>query len=230
VIAPQNNANILTEAIMKNKTMLAVLIAMLMFTVCAAAQELKPIKLPKPDMTGGKPLMQALKLRSTARSFSNKMLTDQQLSDLLWAAFGINRPDSGKRTAPSAVNWQEIDIYVALKSGLFIYDAAKHELTPVMAKDIRAKTGMQGAAAEAPVNFVYVADQERMKGAPSKDDRLLYSAADTGFIAQNVYLYCASEGLSTFVRGLVDKPALSIEMNLRKEQKIILAQSIGYPK
>ena len=212
------------------KSFLAVMLAALIFAGCAAAQELKPIKLLKPDMEGGKPLMQALKARSTARDFSDKMLTDQQLSNLLWAAFGINRPDSGKRTAPSAVNWQEIDIYVALKQGLFVYDAKNHELTPVLAQDVRAKTGVQAAAAEAPVDFVYVADQSRMKGAPTKDDKVLYSAADTGFIAQNVYLYCASEGLSTFVRGLVDKPALSQIMKLSKDQKIILAQSVGYPK
>ncbi|MFA6448530.1 MAG: SagB/ThcOx family dehydrogenase [bacterium] len=217
---------------MKSKTgttIFAALMAAMIFSVCAAAQDLKPIKLPAPDMKGGMPLMEALKARSTSRDFSDKKLTQQQLSNLLWAAFGINRPELGKRTAPSAVNWQEIEIYVALQEGLFTYDAKNNELAPVLANDVRAATGIQAYAAQAPVSLVYVADFSKM-GTATKEDRILYSAADTGFISQNVYLYCASEGLSTFVRGLVDKAALAKILNLRKEQKIVLAQSVGYPK
>ncbi len=214
------------------KTVLTISL-MIVIALCSAltaiAQDLKPISLPEPNMEGGKPLMQALKARSTSRDFSDKQISKQQLSDLLWAAFGVNRPETGKRTAPSAMNWQEIDLYVALAEGLFIYDAKGNTLLPVLAEDIRAATGIQAPAAAAPVNLVYVADFARMKGV-SKDDKELYSAADTGFIAQNVYLYCASEGLATFVRGLIDKPALSATMKLRKDQKIILAQSIGFPK
>jgi len=205
---------------------LAVLLAS---AALVSAQELKPIQLPKPQMDGGKPLMQALKARQSSRSFSSKKLPPQVLGDLLWAAFGINRPDSGQRTAPSAMNRQEIDIYVATADGLYLYEAKKHALQPVLAEDVRAETGRQPFVAEAPVNLVYVADYARMGGG-TDDDKALYSAADTGFISENVYLFCASEGLATVVRGMVPRPALAKMMKLRPDQKIILAQTVGYPK
>ena len=148
---------------------------------------------------------------------------------MLWAAFGVNRPDSGKRTAPSAMNWQEIDIYVATVDGLYLYDAKRHALKPVLAEDIRALTGGQPFVREAPVNLVYVADFSRM-GKAKADDKLFYSAADTGFISQNVYLYCASEGLATVVRGSIDRPDLAKVMRLRPDQRVVLAQSVGYPQ
>lgn len=193
------------------------------------AQEVKPIELPKPQLNGGKPLMQVLKMRSTSREFSAEKLPVQMLSDLLWAAFGINRPDSGKRTAPSARNFQEIDLYLATADGLFLYEAKTHSLKPVLKEDIRALTGRQPFAKDAPVNLVYVADLSKMDRA-SVEDRELFSSADTGFISQNVYLYCASEGLATFVRAMIDRVALAKAMNLRSDQKIVLAQSVGYPK
>jgi SagB-type dehydrogenase family enzyme len=173
--------------------------------------------------------MQVLRDRSSCRSFSSEKLPNQILSNLLWAAFGINRPDTGKRTAPSAVNWQEIDIYVATAEGLYLYDAKTQTLEPVLSGDIRPATGKQDFVKEAPVNLIYVADFSRMGTAP-KEDKELYSAADTGFISQNVYLYCASEGLATVVRGSIDKQTLTKMMKLRPDQKIILAQSVGYPK
>jgi SagB-type dehydrogenase family enzyme len=199
------------------------------FPVSAAAQELKPLELPKPQLDIGRPLMQVLKDRSSSRAFSSERLPLQALSNLLWAAFGVNRPDSGKRTAPSAVNWQEIDIYVATADGLYVYDAKAHRLNPVLAEDIRAATGLQPFVKEAPVNLVYVADLAKT-GNASAADRELYTAADTGFIAQNVYLFCASEGLATVVRGSVDRAALAKVMKLRPDQKIMLAQTVGYPK
>jgi SagB-type dehydrogenase family enzyme len=170
-----------------------------------------------------------LKDRKSSREFSIEKLPIQVLSNLLWAAFGINRPDLGKRTAPSAVNWQEIDIYVAAADGLYLYDAKAHMLNPVLSEDIRALTGRQPFVKEAPLNLVYVADFSRM-GKATNEDKEFYSAADTGFIAQNVYLYCASEGLATIVRALIDRPALGKVMKLRPDQKITLAQSVGYPK
>ena len=193
------------------------------------AQELKPIQLPPPQTEIGKPLMQALKLRQTSRAFASKPLPLQELSNLLWAADGINRPDSGKRTAPSAMNWQEVDVYVALPDALYLYEAKTHTLTPVVAKDLREATGAQSFVKDAPVNLVYVADSTKMKRA-SAEDKTIYSAADAGFIAQNVYLYCASQGLAVVVRGSVDRLALSQAMKLRPEQKIVLAQTVGYPK
>jgi len=193
------------------------------------AEDLKPIQLLKPQVDRGRPLMQVLKDRSSSRSFRSEKLPLQVISNLLWAAFGINRPDTGKRTAPSAVNWQEIDIYIAMAEGLYLYDAKTHILKPVLSADIRAMTGRQEFVKDAPVNLIYVADFSRM-GTATKEDKDLYSAADTGFIGQNVYLYCASEGLATVVRGSIDRQALAKAMKLRPEQKIILAQSVGYPK
>jgi nitroreductase len=195
----------------------------------AAPQPGQPLPLPAPQTEGGKPLMQALKARQSSRSYSSEPLPAQVLSNLLWAACGVNRPDSGKRTAPTAVNWQEIDVYVATADGLYLFDAHAHALNPVLSEDIRALTGTQPFVAQAPVNLVYVADFARM-GRASQADRDFYSATDTGFISQNVYLYCASEGLATVVRGLVDRPALAKRMGLRPDQKIILAQSVGYPQ
>lgn len=193
------------------------------------AQELKPIQLPPPQTEIGKPLMQALKLRQSSRSFDSKPLPLQELSNLLWAADGINRPESGKRTAPSAVNWQEVDIYVALPEALYLYEAKTHSLTPVVAKDLRGATGMQSFVKDAPLNLVYVVDSARARNV-SEDDKKLFSTADVGFIAQNVYLYCASQGLAVVVRGMIDRPSLSQAMKLRPEQRIILAQTVGYPK
>ena len=205
---------------------LAVLLA---FSTLVAAQEPRLIQLPKPQMDGGKPLLQALKERKSTRSFSTEKLPLQTLGNLLWAAFGVNRPDSGDRTAPSAMNRQEIDIYIATADGLYLYEAKGHALQLVLTNDVRAATGMQPFVKEAPVNLVYVADYSRMGGAAG-DDKTLYSAADTGFISQNVYLFCASEGLATVVRGSVPRSALATAMQLRPDQKIILAQTVGYPK
>ena len=179
----------------------------------AFADDLKSIQLPPPQTEIGKPLMQVLKQRQSSRSFASKPLPPQELSNLLWAADGINRPDSGKRTAPSAVNWHE---------------AKTHTLAPVVGKDLREATGKQSFVKDAPLNLVYVVDLARMKDA-SEDDKRLYSGADVGFIAQNVYLYCASQGLAVVVRGSIDRTVLSQSMKLRPEQRIILAQTVGYP-
>jgi SagB-type dehydrogenase family enzyme len=193
----------------------------------ATAQESKDIPLPAPRTDGGRPLMQVLKDRKSDRAFSAKPLSLQVLSDLLWAADGINRPDSGKRTAPSAMNWQEIDIYVVLEKGAYLYDAKDNSLKEVANGDFRKLAGQQPFVKTAPLNLIYVADETKMRGAP--EDRSLYSAADTGFISQNVYLYCASEGLVTVVRGSVDRQALGEALKLPENKKIILAQTVGYP-
>jgi SagB-type dehydrogenase family enzyme len=192
------------------------------------AQELKPVLLPKPQTEIGRPLMQVLKNRSSAREFSPAKLPLQTLANLLWAAFGVNRPDSGKRTAPSAMNWQEVDIYVATSEGLYVYNANAHQLNLVLSEDVRAYTGTQPFVKDAPLNLVYVADLGKTRG--SSPERDMYVAADAGFIAQNVYLFCASEGLATVVRGSIDRLALAKVMRLRADQRIILAQTVGYPK
>lgn len=210
-------------------TVFLLLSGMLILSSAGFGQDFKPVTLPKPKKSGGKPLMQALNDRSSSRSFSSKKLPLQVLSSMLWAAFGVNRPDSGKRTAPSALNWQEIDIYVALAQGLYLYDAGAHVLKPVLAEDIRAASGRQKFTETVPVDLIYVADRSRM-GKASQDKKDLYSAVDTGFIAQNVYLFCASEGLVTVVVDLIDKPALAKKMGLKSDQRIIVVQPVGYPK
>jgi nitroreductase len=197
-------------------------------TLLVFSQELQQVQLPQPQMDGGKPLMQVLKERKSSREFSIEKLSPQVLSNLLWAGFGINRP-GGQRTAPSASNKQEIDIFVASGDGLFLYDAKANQLKQVSTEDIRALTGTQPFVKDAAINLIYVADLAKA-GRTDPAAIELYSGADTGFIAQNVYLFCASEGLATVVRASVDKAALAKAMKLRADQKIVLAQSVGHPK
>lgn len=215
---------------MKNlKTMLFSLgLAMVAFASWTAAAEMADIALPAPRMEGGKPLLQVLNDRQSSRAFSPKALPDQVVSDLLWAAFGINRPDTGKRTAPSALNWQEVDIYAVMKDGAYLYDAQANTLRSVAPGDLREQAGSQAFVATAPLNLVYVADLSKMT-VTDPEDQARYSGADVGFISQNVYLFCASEGLATVVRGLVDRDALAQALNLPIQKKIILAQTVGYP-
>jgi nitroreductase len=193
-----------------------------------AAQDVQAVKLPPPQTDGGKPLMQVLKARHSTREFDTAKLPAQVLSNLLWAGFGVNRED-GRRTAPSAMNWQEMDIYVFLAEGTYIYQARENLLKPVVAGDLRAATGSQAFVATAPLNVVYIADLAKTSRA-QPEQRDSWSAAHAGFIAENVYLYCASEGLNVVVRGLVDKAALAQKLQLRPDQRIWLAQTIGYPK
>ena len=204
------------------------LCALLFATASAVAGEADVIKLPTPQTTGGMPLMQALAARHSSREFAARPLEPQQLSNLLWAAFGVNRAGTDKRTAPSARNWHEIDIYVVLADGTYVYDPVANVLHRILARDVRALTGMQDFVGSAPLNLVNVANWQRMEGA-MEADKDFYAAADTGFIAQNVYLYCASAGLNTVVRGSVDRVALTAALNLTPQQRIILAQTVGYP-
>jgi nitroreductase len=217
---------------MQKKRIIAGLLAaavIVVFSAAVHAEELKPIKLPAPQTEGGKPLMQVLKERKSMREFSDKELPPQMLSDLLWAAFGINRPEKGGRTAPTAKNMQEIDVYVAKAEGLYLYDAKENMLSPVLAGDIRAVTGEQPFVKYAPINLVFVVDYAKMSGMEESSQKF-YAATDTGYISENVYLYCASAGLNTVVRGWVNKPALEKAMKLRSDQKVILAQTVGYPE
>jgi SagB-type dehydrogenase family enzyme len=212
---------------MKIRLMLILLLA---FPVFAYSQEARAvIKLPAPTTQGGMPLMQALKETKSSRDFSAKELPLEVISDMLWAASGINRPQTAQRTSPTAKNMQEIDMYLVKADGVYVYDHKAHALVPVVSGDIRALTGEQPFVKDAPVNLVFVADFAKM-GESSSTDADFYSATDTGFMSQNVYLYCASTGLATVVRGWMYKPALAKAMKLRPDQKIILAQTVGYPK
>jgi SagB-type dehydrogenase family enzyme len=187
----------------------------------------QPIELPPAQKTGGLPLMEALARRATARAFDPAELSRQELSNLLWAAFGINRPD-GKRTAPSARDHREAEIYVLLKPGVFRYDAVKHQLDQISTEDARAWGGVQSFVKDAPVTLVYVADLARMS-LGTLEEKKPFAYIDAGYISQNVYLYCASAGLATGARAMVDRPALGAKLRLRADQLIVLAQSVGRP-
>ncbi len=210
--------------------LIAVLVIVVAAPPCdrAFSEEQEPVRLSKPQIAGN-PLLQILAKRRSSREFSPEPLPLNVLSNMLWAASGINRPESGNRTAPTASNRQEIDIYVATAAGLYLYDAKSNLLKPILPNDIRGMTGTQAFVKSAAVNLIYVADYARM-GAISDETRNLYAAADTGFISENVYLFCACEGLSTVVRASIDRPSLAKVMGLRPDQKIILSQSVGYPK
>ncbi len=212
---------------MKHRLSTMVVLLVVALAGPSVAQELTPVALPAPQTDGGKPLMQALKLRASARAFAPDPLPEQTLSNLLWAAWGINRPLEGRRTAPSARNGQEIDVLVLNATGAYAYDAASHGLKPLVAGDLRALAGTQDFVKDAPVNLVYVADTSRMLGG---SDVQPMAYADAAFIAQNVYLFCASEGLATVVRASVDHPAFAKALKLRESQLVVFAQSVGFPK
>ncbi len=193
------------------------------------SQPAEEIKLPAPEIETGIPLMQALKKRGSSREFSKEKLPLQVLSNLLWAANGVNRPDSQKRTAPSAMNCQNIDIYLAMEDGLYLYAPLEHNLKLILKEDIRGSTGNQDFVKDAPLNIIYVADLSKMTRG-TDEEKSIYSAAHTGFISQNVYLFCASEGLATVIRGLIDRDALHKLLKLRPDQRVVFAQTVGYPK
>jgi SagB-type dehydrogenase family enzyme len=193
-----------------------------------AAQGATVMQLPPSRAQGGTPLIEALKLRRSTREYADRALPPQVLSDLLWAAFGINRP-SGDRTAPYWRHIMVIDIYAAMADGLWFYDPKDHSLQRRSSADIRAATGLQDFVATAPLNLVYVAHGERMHDVPP-EERRLYACVDAGFIGQNVYLFCASEGLATVFRGAVDTRKLARTMELDAEQFVTFAQTVGYPR
>jgi SagB-type dehydrogenase family enzyme len=187
----------------------------------------RSIKLPAPDKRGGLPLMLAIARRRSSREFARKPLPLPILSNLLWAAFGVNRR-SGGRTAPSALDAQEIDVYVALPEGAYLYDAKSHSLRLVASSDLRRITGYQDFVDEAPLDLVYVADHARMRMVPA-GQRESYASAAAGAIAQNVYLYAASEGLATVIRAWIDRSAIADALGLTHDQQVLLSQTVGYP-
>jgi nitroreductase len=272
---------------MKRKLLVHILVALAISISMALgqAQQLQPINLPQPQKTGGKPLMELLNARKSTRRFTSQKLSEQMLSNLLWAAFGQNREiiqsesvaSSGRpgRTAPSGMNLQEIDIYVALAEGVYVYEASSNRLIPVLAKDIRATVNRLQIAAEAAVGLIYVEDTDKRpsmgagapppgaapaapgtpssgtppggsppnaagtlpagappsgtpQGNPGSAARSSSGEVDSGFIGQNVYLFCASEGLGTFFHA-TDRDGLAKTLNLRSAQKVLYSQTVGYP-
>lgn len=186
--------------------------------VSASACAQQNIKLPEPQKSGGMSLMEAIALRQSVRNYDSKAISEQQLSNILWAAYGFNRPD--KRTVPSANNKQAFEVYVALEKGLYLYNAAANTLELKVAKDLRESSGRQPFVKTAPVNLVFVCDTKKQG-----NENMAY--ADCGFISQNIYLVCAAEGLATVVRGMVGS-SLHEDMGLSADQKVIMAQTIGY--
>jgi nitroreductase len=188
----------------------------------------KVISLPSPEKQGGIPLMQALAIRRSARDFAPDALPMQLLSNLLWAAYGMNRPDGG-RTAPSALDKQEIDIFVALSTGAYRYHAKAHELQLVAASDLRRITGYQDFVDDAPLDLVYVFDHSRMSLVPASQ-RESYASVAAGAITQNVYLFAASNGLATVIRAWIDRAAIAEALGLTHDEQVLLSQTVGYPK
>jgi nitroreductase len=182
-----------------------------------------------PAITNQLTVMEALRNRKSTTAFQAQPLPKDRLQELLWAAWGINRPDSGKRTAPTAVNAQEIDIYVLLADGAYIYDARENKTVLVLAEDLRSKAAPQGSLKEAPVHLIFVADYTKFRNIPQQQKEL-YSAAHTGFIGQNVYLYCASQGLGARFYAGVDRGAVKASLKLREDQGIVFGQAVGYAK
>jgi nitroreductase len=193
-----------------------------------ATQMPERLDLPPPSADDRKSLTAALRSRRSTREYADRALPMQLLSNLLWAAFGVNRA-SGDRTAPYWRHVMVMDIYVVMTTGVWLYDAKGHALRPYMKDDIRAQTGLQDFVATAPLNLVYVAHGERMTDV-SVEERRLYASVDTGFIGQNVYLFCASEGLATVFRGSVDRQKLARTLGLPDQQFVTFAQTVGYPR
>lgn len=215
------------------------LLLVLLIAGVAAAQDLQTIMLPAPQMHGGKPVMDALALRQTSRDFASTDLPKQTLSNLLWAGWGINRKEGNLRTAPSAVDWQEIDVYVVMKNGTYVYDAVTNTLKPVVSGDYRALTGVQPFVKDAPLTLVYVSNAKKMVYPPglpqilidgAERDKAFMTWADAAVIAENVYIFCASAGLATGLREAIDKPPLVDALQLDADQTVIMAQCVGFPK
>ena len=209
------------------------------------AQELKQIDLPAPQTRGGRPVMEALALRATSRAFATTPLPLQIMANLLWAAQGMNGPKGADATsgatpiAPSAVNWQEIDVYVVMKAGAYLYDPKTNVLKPVVSGDLRALTGIQPFVKDAPATLVYVADSRRTGYPPGFPQNLMEGAerdkehmewADAALISENVAIFCASAGLATGLREAIDRPPLAEALKLDSAQTVIMAQCVGYPK
>ena len=194
----------------------------------AASDTAQTVPLPAAQRRGGRPLFEALMQRQSQREFSPGPLSPQQLADVLWASAGINRPDLGGRTAPSALNAQEVEVYAAMATGLYRYDPVAHALVRVVAADVRRVTGYQDFVDTAPLDLVYVADHARMKLVPAAQ-REAFAFAAAGAMAQNVYLCCASQGLAAVIRAWFDHRALGAAMGLGADHQLLLAQTVGLP-
>ncbi|HOG17421.1 MAG TPA: SagB/ThcOx family dehydrogenase [Syntrophales bacterium] len=210
----------------------AAILALLLFSAgapVASAAGFEGVELPAPFLERDKPLMQTLKERRSSRTFSEKQLSLQDLSNLLWCANGVNRPDTGNRTSPSARNRQDVDIYAVLKEGVYLYAPKTHELLPVVRGDYRSEAGAQPFVGTAPLNLIYVSDTSRLDFVKDPKDRAVTAALDAGHCSQNVYLYGAAAGLSVVARTSVDGVRMAAILRLRPGQLVLMGQTVGYP-
>lgn len=208
---------------------LSIFVMMMLITGSLSGQVLQEIKLNAPDMERGLTIMKAFEKRASATSFSSRELSLQDLSDLLWASAGINRPENGKRTSPTAVNAQDIDVYVLMKSGAYLYDAKTHTLMGVAAGDNRKMVSeRQANFANAPVMLVLVSDISRFRG-DDKDLKLTWAAMDAGIVSQNIAIFCAGTALVTRPRASMDTEGLKKLLELSATQYPLLNNPVGYP-
>ena len=217
------------KKIIGSLTLLSLIVMISLVVKTGSVHALSAIQLNPPEIDKGKPFMQVLKERKSQRDFSAQKLSSQDLSNLLWAANGVNR-DDGRRTAPSAQNAQDVDIYVVMEEGIYLYEPKNHVLNPIAAGDYRRYAGSQGFVAAAPVNLVYVSDLSKINWGISEADKITVASLDTGFVAENVALFCASEGMVSVPRLSVDRDALTPILKLHPRQKIVLAHTVGYAK
>lgn len=192
-----------------------------------AGSSAQVVAMPAPAVGTG--VLSLLQKRHTSREFAAASLGPQVVSNLLWAGYGINRSDSAMRTAPSAHDWQYIDIFVFDANGVYSFDAKTHALRRIISRDLRAMTGIQAFAATAPLSLVLVSDERKMSKDLSAETKLLFGAATAGAIVQNIYIYCAEAGLNTGVRADITVAPLHAALGLDASQRILLAQSVGYP-
>lgn len=193
----------------------------------AYAQTLSPIQLKAPEKKAGLSVMETLANRHSTREFSNKKLTLQELSNLLWAANGINRPEKGMRTAPSAMNAQEVDVYVCMEEGAFLYDAKSNQLQSVIQEDLRGLVGgKQTFVKNAPVVLLMVSDLSKLPGGNSEQTKLM-AAIDAGIVSQNISIACSGLGLITVPRASMDKEALAQKLKLKSTQLLLMNNPVG---
>ncbi|MDG5816061.1 SagB/ThcOx family dehydrogenase [Chitinispirillales bacterium ANBcel5] len=205
---------------------LTILVSIIM-TGSLFAQDLEPIELNTPDTERGEAIMQALAQRRSVRQWSDRELSDQDISDLLWAANGVNRPEEGKRTAPTAFNVQDIDLYIFTEDGVYHYDAFANVLDPVLRGDIRSEAGIQGFVGTAPVTVLIVSDMSRYSRG-NEAEHAQYAAMHAGIVSQNISLFCSGNGMGTVVIGMLDAEALHRRLNLKDSQVVLLSHPVGY--
>lgn len=219
---------------MRTRIRILFLSILVSISVKLSAQELASIELSPPDKTRGLPFMQALAVKASATEWSSQELSAQDLSDLLWAANGLNRPEDNKTTASSALNAHDVDIFVITKDGVFVYDFKNHILSAIRAGDFRheiitRRNDESSTTPEAAIQILLVSDADRFRmGSP--DMRYEWGALDAGIMSQNISLFCAATGLKTRPRVSMDKDKIKQLLTLKETQHVFLNHPVGYAK